>query len=100
MYQQFQPGAQWYLPDNVSVEGGVLRLKARRDQVRGSDGASYPYTSGMVTTGRSEDDQAQQPRFGFRYGRVEVRMRMPEGKGLWSPCGCSRSRTTPGRRST
>lgn len=74
---------EWYLPDNVSVEGGVLRLEAQRGRVRGSDGASYPYTSGMVTTGRSEDDQAQQPRFGFQYGRVEVRMRMPEGKGLW-----------------
>lgn len=74
---------QWYLPGNVSVEGGVLRLEARREQVRGSDGVSHPYTSGMVTTGRSADDQAEQPRFGFRYGRVEARMRMPEGKGLW-----------------
>jgi beta-glucanase (GH16 family) len=74
---------EWYLPDNVKVEGGVLRLEARQGWVRGSDGASYPYTSGMVSTGRSVDDLAQQPRFGFRYGRVEVRMRMPEGKGLW-----------------
>ncbi len=74
---------QWYLPDNVGVEGGVLRLEARRDWVQGSDGEGYPYTSGMVTTGRSADDQAQPPRFGFQYGRVEVRMRMPAGKGLW-----------------
>lgn len=74
---------EWYLPDNVSVGDGVLRLEARRGPVRGSDGEDYPYSSGMVTTGRSEDDQAQQPRFGFQYGRVEARMRMPEGKGLW-----------------
>jgi beta-glucanase (GH16 family) len=74
---------EWYLPDNVSVTDGVLRLEARRGTVRGSNGRTYPYTSGMVTTGRSEDDHTQQPRFGFRYGRLEVRMRMPEGKGLW-----------------
>ena len=74
---------EWYRPENVSITGGVLRLEARREPVQGSDGVRYPYTSGMVTTGRSEDDQAQEPRFGFRYGRVEVRMRTPAGKGLW-----------------
>jgi beta-glucanase (GH16 family) len=73
---------EWYLPDNVDVQDGVLRLEARQSRVRGSDGSSYPYTSGMVTTGKSDDDQAD-PRFAFRYGRVEARMRMPEGKGLW-----------------
>ena len=74
---------EWYLPDNVSVADGVLRLEARRSPVRGSDGETYPYTSGMVTTGRSSDDRAEEPRFGFRFGHVEARMRMPEGKGLW-----------------
>ena len=74
---------EWYTPHNVRVDDGVLRLEARRGRVRGSDGKRYPYTSGMVTTGRSEDDEAQDPRFGFRYGRVEARMRMPAGKGLW-----------------
>jgi beta-glucanase (GH16 family) len=74
---------EWYLPGNVGVEDGVLRLEAREQPVRGSDGEQYPYTSGMVTTGRDADDQEQRARFGFRYGRVEARMRMPRGKGLW-----------------
>jgi beta-glucanase (GH16 family) len=74
---------EWYLPANVSVGHGVLRLEARHSRVLGSDGVEHPYTSGMVTTGRSHDDPSEHPRFGFRYGRVEARMRMPEGKGLW-----------------
>ena len=67
----------------MSVDDGVLRLTARRQAVRGSDGRIYPFTSGMVTTGRSTDRLSKPPRFGFRYGRVETRMRLPEGQGLW-----------------
>ena len=74
---------QWYRRGNVSVDDGVLRLTARRQAVRGSDGRIYPFTSGMVTTGRSTDRLSKPPRFGFRYGRVETRMRLPEGQGLW-----------------
>ena len=74
---------QWYRRGNVSVDDGVLRLTARRQAVRGSDGRIYPFTSGMVTTGRSTDRLSKLPRFGFRYGRVETRMRLPEGQGLW-----------------
>lgn len=75
---------QWYRRGNVSVDNGVLRLTARRQAVRGSDGRTYPFTSGMVTTGRSTDRLSQPPRFAFRYGRVEARMRLPEGQGLWA----------------
>ena len=74
---------QWYRRGNVSVDDGVLRLTARRQAVRGSDGRIYPFTSGMVTTGRRTDRLSKPPRFGFRYGRVETRMRLPEGQGLW-----------------
>ena len=47
---------EWYLPGNVEVSDGVLRLEARRTRVLGADGKSHPYTSGTVTTGRSHDD--------------------------------------------
>lgn len=74
---------QWYQPDNVIAEGGRLRLRAREREVRTSDG-TFDYTSGMVTTGRSQADRSRPPRFAFQYGYVEMRARVPAGQGLWS----------------
>lgn len=74
---------QWYTANGVRVDDGVLRLTARRRTVQASDGRQYPYTSGMVTTGRRKDSQAISPGFAFKYGRVSVRMRTPAGRGLW-----------------
>ncbi|HZA73873.1 MAG TPA: glycoside hydrolase family 16 protein [Propionibacteriaceae bacterium] len=76
---------EWYLPEQVSVADGALRLTADRDPVRGSDGNPYDYRSGMVTTGpapESEDDV--QAKLAFTYGTVEARLRVPAGQGLWS----------------
>ncbi|HEX2980123.1 MAG TPA: glycoside hydrolase family 16 protein [Anaerolineaceae bacterium] len=74
---------QWYTPDNITVENGVLRLIARQQQINASDGRVYSYTSGMVTTGRNIDDLTVPTRFSFQYGFAEIRARVPEGKGLW-----------------
>jgi len=41
---------QWYLPANVTVEGGALRLRADRGKDIGPRGA-YKFASGMVSTG-------------------------------------------------
>ena len=75
---------QWYLPQNVRVRHGVLRLVAHHQSVRGADGVVYPYTSGMVTTGRARENHRLRPRFAFTYGRVVARMKAPAGQGLWS----------------
>ncbi len=76
---------QWYLPDNVSVRGGALRLEAREETVEeATNGETYAYTSGMVTTGRSESDTNAPGKFIFQYGYVEVRADPPSGQGLWS----------------
>ncbi|HET8716980.1 MAG TPA: glycoside hydrolase family 16 protein [Nocardioidaceae bacterium] len=75
---------QWYRPGNVSVSGGALHLEARRQTYHASDGKTYPFTSGMVSTGRATDNLKRKPRFAFEYGRVVARMRMPAGAGLWS----------------
>lgn len=75
---------QWYQPQNAVVEDSILRLEARKQTVRASDGNTYQYTSGMVTSGRGTSDTSQSVRFAFRYGYVEMRARMPAGKGLWS----------------
>jgi beta-glucanase (GH16 family) len=60
---------QYYVPDEVYLEKGLLRIRSR---VR--DYGEMHYTSGRLST-----DQ----RFAPTYGRFEIRGRMPTGKGLW-----------------
>jgi beta-glucanase (GH16 family) len=73
---------QWYVPDNVSVAKGRLRLTARRQSVTGYKGRKFDFTSGMVTTGR-DYAETRPLRFEFQYGLIEVRARIPAGRGLW-----------------
>ena len=60
---------QYYLPDSAQIEGGVLKITARRESIGGSN-----YTSGRINT---ED------RFAFQYGRIEASIKLPSGQGLW-----------------
>ena len=73
---------EWYLPGQVRVRRGKLRLVAERRRVRGSDGNIHPYRSGMISSGPPPG--SSRPKFAFRYGRAEIRARVPAGKGLWS----------------
>jgi beta-glucanase (GH16 family) len=75
---------QWYLPDAVSVRDGSLHLTARKARAESSDGTSYDYVSGMVTTGSDHDDDDAEARFAFQYGYAEMRAKVPAGQGLWS----------------
>ncbi|HET8914952.1 MAG TPA: glycoside hydrolase family 16 protein, partial [Propionibacteriaceae bacterium] len=72
---------EWYLPEQVSVSDGALRLTADRDPTRGSDGREYEYRSGMVTTGPISSDS--EAKVSWTYGTVEARLRVPAGRGLW-----------------
>jgi beta-glucanase (GH16 family) len=54
---------------NVIVEGGMLKIKALKENFSGSN-----YTSARLLT---------KDKFDFRYGRVEVRARVPVGVGTW-----------------
>ena len=54
---------------NLYVDNGVLTITAKEEQVGGRD-----YTSGRITT---------QDKFDFKYGRIEARIRLPYGQGLW-----------------
>ena len=72
---------QWYLPSQVAVGGGLLHLTATRRSTTGSDGVSYPWRSGMVSTGRDSWDAA--PRHVFTYGYFATRMQVPAGAGLF-----------------
>jgi beta-glucanase (GH16 family) len=60
---------QWYLPDNAELANGRLIITARAESHSGKN-----YTSARINT---------RDRFAFRYGRVEARIRLPGGQGLW-----------------
>ena len=60
---------QYYLPNNAELDNGVLRITARQESQGG-----YNYTSARINT---------RDRVAFRYGRIEARMRLPGGQGLW-----------------
>ncbi|CAM5636569.1 glycoside hydrolase family 16 protein [Streptomyces narbonensis] len=72
---------QWYLPEQVSVRDGELTLTAERRETRGSDGRTYPWTSGMISTGR--DDWYGEPRRTFTYGYFEASIRIPAEAGMF-----------------
>lgn len=73
---------EWYVPEQVTVADGALRLTAERAPVRGSDGNTYEFRSGMVTTGPPAQEDAP-AKLAFTYGSVEARLRVPAGRGLW-----------------
>jgi beta-glucanase (GH16 family) len=72
---------QWYRRSQVKVGSGALSLVADRRTVRGSDGHTYRYVSGMISSGPPHG--SRRSKFAFRYGRVEFRARTPAGRGLW-----------------
>jgi beta-glucanase (GH16 family) len=72
---------QWYRPERVWVTDGQAVLSAVREPTRGSDGRLYPWTSGMLSTGRSH--WSDRPRFTFTYGRVEADLILPRGPNVF-----------------
>lgn len=74
---------QWYLPQNVVVEDGVLKLRAVRQRVTAADGATYDFSSGMVTTGNATDEGNLPAKFACINCFFEARIKLPSGQGLW-----------------
>lgn len=56
-------------PENARVENGVLKITAKKENYEGA-----PFTSARINT---------QGKFSFKYGKVEVRAKLPEGGGTW-----------------
>ena len=56
-------------PENVIVEGGVLKIKAKREK----------YGSGDFTSARLESNG----KFDFTYGKIVIRAKVPTGVGTW-----------------
>ena len=60
---------QYYRQDNASVENGYLIITAKQQNFGGSN-----YTSSRLKT---------QGRQFFTYGRIDIRAKLPYGKGIW-----------------
>ncbi|MFH1213876.1 MAG: glycoside hydrolase family 16 protein, partial [Candidatus Neomarinimicrobiota bacterium] len=60
---------QYYVPDEVYIENGCLRIRSR-----GRDYGTKHYTSGRLDT---------KDKFVPVYGRFEIRAKLPGGQGLW-----------------
>ena len=73
---------QWYRPEAVEVTDGMVVLTASDEPQRTTDGATLPFRSGVITTGHADND-VDAPGFEFTYGRVEARVRFPDGDGTW-----------------
>jgi len=60
---------QYYtdVPSNVRIKNGKLIIEARKESFRGSD-----YTSARIKTKNS-----------WKYGRFEMRAKLPQGRGTW-----------------
>lgn len=55
--------------NNAKVENGELTITAREESIGGRD-----YSSARITT---------QNKYDFKYGKIEARMKLPYGKGMW-----------------
>lgn len=61
---------QWYTDQNTKVEDGMLTITARKETVE----PGFQYTSSRIRT---------KYRAEWTYGRMEMRAKVPIGKGLW-----------------
>ena len=76
---------QWYQPHNARVIGGVLQITGRHEQVanpRYREG-SRNWTTNRKTAEFTSACIESRDRFTFRYGRLEVRARIPIASGSW-----------------
>ncbi|MEQ1587774.1 MAG: family 16 glycosylhydrolase [Cyclobacteriaceae bacterium] len=60
---------QYYQEQNTLVENGLLIIRAKRENVGGKS-----YTSSRIIT---------QGKKAFKFGRVDIRAKLPKGQGIW-----------------
>jgi beta-glucanase (GH16 family) len=61
-------------PANIHQQNGSLVITARREEFNGPDGQSRDYTSARLES---------RGLFDLKYGRVEARIKIPRGQGIW-----------------
>ena len=60
--------------NNARILNGQLVITARKENYTGSDGIARNYTSARLKT---------QGKWAFTRGRIEARMQLPRGQGIW-----------------
>jgi beta-glucanase (GH16 family) len=60
--------------ENARVEDGHLVIECRKEQFTPTNHAPVEYTAASLTT---------QTKASWQYGRIEVRAKIPQGKGVW-----------------
>ena len=61
--------SQYYLEDNINVSNGTLKIHVKKENQSG-----FQYTSARLKT---------QYGYSFKYGRVDVRAKLPSNQGTW-----------------
>ena len=61
-------------PENAWVENGMLVIECRKEHFQPANHAEVEYTSASLIT---------RNKMSFQYGRIEVRAKIPHGKGAW-----------------
>lgn len=61
---------QYYRPDNITVDGGILTITAKHETYGGK----------LYTSGRMHSKYKGE----FQYGRMQVSAKMPSGRGTWA----------------
>lgn len=64
---------EYYTKENAFIENGNLVIEARKEKKSDKYG-SYDYTSARMIS---------QGKFNIKYGKVEIRAKLPKGKGIW-----------------
>lgn len=64
---------EYYTDRNAFIENGCLVIEARKEKVSDEYG-TYDYTSARMTT---------EGKFEVKYGKIEIRAKLPRGKGIW-----------------
>lgn len=65
---------QYYTKENISVKKGMLIIEAKKEDKEGK-----PFTSGRIRTMKDDGTILFAP----LYGRIESRMQLPKGSGIW-----------------
>jgi beta-glucanase (GH16 family) len=60
-------------PHNAQVEDGKLVITADKEDYSGPDGSRHYTSARLVTKGHAD----------WKYGRIEARIKMPKGQGMW-----------------
>ena len=61
--------------ENARVEDGHLVIEARKEDFKPEKGPAAAYTSASLITKNKAS---------WKYGRIEVRAKLPQGKGIWA----------------